>query len=192
MAAITLLNPNIEKKGKRVISLETFHRLYDNRQDDYKYEWHNGIVEKTPRTMNRSQLLIVQRLTRLFLQTLAFKQMGELEREVKMFLPKANRSRIADLAFLTEDGVKEQDDIRPNISEFVIEIISKNDKANDIQEKLEEYFADGVKVVWHIFPKLNLVEVYTSPDSVTICRGATICSAAPVLPDFEIAAQDIF
>ncbi len=192
MAAITLLNPNIEKKGKRVISLETFNRLYDNREDDYKYEWHNGIVEKTPRTMNRSQLLIVQRLTRLFLQTLAFKQMGELEREVKMFLPKANRSRIADLAFLTEDGVKEQDDIRPNISEFVIRIISKNDKANDIQEKLEEYFADGVKVVWRIFPKLNLVEVYTSPDSVTICRGATICSAAPVLPDFEIAAQDIF
>ena len=192
MTAITSLNPIIDKKGKREISLETFHKLYDNREDDYKYEWHNGIVEKTPRTMNRSQLLIVQRLTRLFLQTIAFKQMGELEREVKMFLPKANRTRVADLAFLTAEGVKEQDDIRPSLSEFVIEIISKNDKANDIQEKLEEYFADGVKVVWHIFPKMNLVEVYTSPDSVTICRGATICSAFPVLLDFEIAAQDIF
>ena len=194
MSAATTLNSNIDikQKGKRLISLDTFHRLYDNREDDYKYEWHNGIVEKTPRTMNRSQLLIVQKLTRLFLKTAAFKLMGELEREVKMFLPKANRSRVADLAYLTANQVGETDDIQPGISEFVIEIISKNDKAHDIQEKLEEYFADGIKVVWQIFPKLKLVEVYTSPDAVTICRGATVCSAAPVLLDFNIAAQDIF
>ena len=193
MSASTVLNIIEHKeKAKRLITLETFHRLYDNREDDYKYEWHNGIVEKKPRTMNRSQLFIVQKLTRLFLNTMAFQQQGELEREVKMFLPKANRTRVADVAYLTAEQVRETDDIRPGISDFVIEIISKNDKAHDVQEKLEEYFADGIKVVWHIYPKLNLVEVYTTPDNVKICRGAAICSAAPVLPDFNIAAQDIF
>lgn len=193
MSASTVLNTIEHKeKAKRLITLETFHRLYDNREDDYKYEWHNGIVEKNPRTMNRSQLFIVQKLTRLFLNTMAFQQQGELEREVKMFLPKANRTRVADVAYLTAEQVRETDDIRPGISDFVIEIISKNDKAHDVQEKLEEYFADGIKVVWHIYPKLNLVEVYTTPDNVKICRGAAICSAAPVLPDFNIAAQDIF
>ncbi len=183
---------NTKEKTKRLITLESFHNLYDNREDDYKYEWCNGIVEKTPRTMNRSQLLIVHNLSRLFLQTLAFKNQGELEREVKMFLPKANRSRVADLAYLTPTQIRETDDIRPGISEFVIEIISKNDKAHDIQEKLDEYFADGIKVVWHIYPKLKLVEVHTSPDTVRICRGTAICSAAPVLPDFNIEAQDLF
>ena len=193
MSASTVLNTIEHKeKAKRLITIETFHRLYDNREDDYKYEWHNGIVEKNPRTMNRSQLFIVQKLTRLFLNTMAFQQQGELEREVKMFLPKANRTRVADVAYLTAEQVRETDDIRPGISDFVIEIISKNDKAHDVQEKLEEYFADGIKVVWHIYPKLNLVEVYTTPDNVKICRGAAICSAAPVLPDFNIAAQDIF
>lgn len=193
MSASTVLNTIEHKeKAKRLITIETFHRLYDNREDDYKYEWHNGIVEKKPRTMNRSQLFIVQKLTRLFLNTMAFQQQGELEREVKMFLPKANRTRVADVAYLTAEQVRETDDIRPGISDFVIEIISKNDKAHDVQEKLEEYFADGIKVVWHIYPKLNLVEVYTTPDNVKICRGAAICSAAPVLPDFNIAAQDIF
>ena len=184
--------PTNKEKSKRLITLETFHQLYDNRADDYKYEWCNGIVEKTPRTMNRSQLFIVQNLSRLFLQTVAFKNRGELEREVKMFLPKANRSRVADLAYLTAAQVRETDDIRPGISEFVIEIISKNDKAEDVQEKRDEYFADGVKVVWQIYPKRKLVEVYTSPNDVMICRGATICSAAPVLLDFSIASQDLF
>jgi Uma2 family endonuclease len=180
------------EKAKRLITLETFHRLYDNREDDYKYEWHNGIVEKTPRTMNRSQFFIVQTLSRLFLQTQAFQQKGELEREVKMFLPKANRTRVADLAYLDAHQVRETDDIRPGISEFVIEIISKTDRAHDVQEKLDEYFADGIKVVWQIYPKLKLVEVYTAPDNVKICRATAICSAAPVLPDFNIMAQDIF
>lgn len=184
--------PVNKEKSKRLITLETFHQLYDNRADDYKYEWCNGIVEKTPRTMNRSQLFIVQNLSRLFLQTAAFKNRGELEREVKMFLPKANRSRVADLAYLTAAQVRETDDIRPGISEFVIEIISKNDKAEEVQEKRDEYFADGVKVVWQIYPKRKLVEVYTSPNDVAICRGAAICSAAPVLLDFNIASQDLF
>jgi Uma2 family endonuclease len=182
----------IKEKAKRLITLEAFHNLYDNREDDYKYEWCNGVVEKTPRTMNRSQLLIVHNLSRFFLQTAAFKNQGELEREVKMFLPKANRSRVADLAYLTPAQIRETDDIRPGISEFVIEIISKNDKAEDIQEKLNQYFANGIKVVWHIFPKLKFVEVYTSPDTIKICRGTAVCSAAPVLMDFNIAADDLF
>jgi Uma2 family endonuclease len=188
------INPifTVKKPTTRLISLERFHRLYEDREDDYLYEWNNGIVEKTPRTINRSQLEIVQILSRFFTSTEAYRKMGELEKEVKMFLPKANRSRVADLAYLTAEQVKEKEDLKPSVCEFVIEVISKNDRADDIEIKLDEYFADGVKVVWQIFPKLKKVEVYTSPESVTICRGATVCSAAPVLPDFNIKAEVIF
>ncbi len=191
MTAILTSTP-VVKKSPRFISLETFHRLYSNKEDDYCYEWNNGIVEKSPKSMNRSQLEIVQILSRLFATTLAYRQMGELEKEVKMFLPKANRTRVADLAYLTAAQVKEKDDITPSVSEFVIEVISKTDRADDIDAKVDEYFADGVKVVWQIFPKLEKVKVYTSPISVTICRGKTLCTAAPVLPDFSIKAEDIF
>ena len=188
------VNPNfpVKKSTTRLISLETFHRLYDDREDDYRYEWHNGTVEKTPRTMNRSQLEISQILSRFFATTEAYRKMGELEKEVKMFLPKANRTRIADLAYLTAEQVKEKNDVTPSICEFVIEVISKTDRADDIDFKIDEYFADGVKVVWQIFPKLKKVEVYTSPESVTICRGNTICSALPVLADFNIKAESLF
>jgi Uma2 family endonuclease len=195
MTATAIQTMPLEKqvKPKRQITLEAFHRQYADREDGYRYEWNNGIVEKTPRfTMQRSQIRIAQILTRAFMHTFAYKAMGELAWEVPMFLPKANRNRIADLAYLTEAQVKEQDDLHSSVSSFVIEVISKNDTADDIQLKLEQYFADGVQVVWQIFPKLKSVHVFTSPVDVKICRGAAICSASPALPDFEIAAQDVF
>ena len=40
--------------------------------------------------------------------------------------------------------------------------------------------------------KAKEFEYAKSPEDVKICRSATICSAAPALPDFNIAAQDIF
>ena len=180
------------EKPKKLITLDAFTRLYTDRSDGYRYQWNNGIVEKIPRNMNRSQLNLAWNLTRLFSNTLAYKGRGALAWEVAMFLPTANRNRIADLAYLTEEQLKEQDDKTPSVSPFVIEIISKNDTAYELDEKLGQYFDNGVQVVWQIFPKSKTVNVYTSPESVKICRETTICSAFPVLADFDIAAADIF
>lgn len=40
------------------ISWETFQEEYLSREDNFKYEWVNGQVEKTERSMNRSWLFI--------------------------------------------------------------------------------------------------------------------------------------
>ena len=179
-------------KTQRLISLETFRRLYDDRKDDFKYEWNNGLVEKTPRSINRNLYWLVSRLTRLFIQTAAYRQNGEIFTTIEMFMPISNRTRKPDLAFLTDKQIVDTANNGEFVSAFVIEIISKSDNINRVGKKLDEYFTDGVQVVWHIFPLLEKVEVYTSPTDVTICRGATVCSAAPVLPDFDISAADLF
>jgi hypothetical protein len=41
-------------------------------------------------------------------------------------------------------------------------------------------------------PENEAVHVYTSGKNVKICTESDICSAAPVLPSFEISALDIF
>ena len=196
MSAATLLleQPHIATmpKPKKLISLEHFRRLYEDRKDGYKYEWNNGIVEKTPRTMNKNQQGIVRRLFRLFLTTTAHKEMSELLCEVEMFMPTINRTRIPDMLLMTDKQINEAERDIDFVSEFVIEIASKNDKAEDILDKIKVYFENGVKVVWEIYPKAQIVEVYTSVDDMKFCRGNAICSAAPVLPDFEISAKDLF
>jgi Uma2 family endonuclease len=173
------------------ISLAAFQRKYLSRKDNFKYEWVNGIVEKTPRTMNRNQTLIIQRLQRLFLTTKAHRDMSELVAELDMFLPTANRTRRADFGVLTAKQVAASvnDDMSP--AHFVIEIISKNDQINEVGQKLIEYFNNGVEVVWVIFPTLKKVEIYRSLRDVTVCYDADICSAAPVLPDFQISVDNL-
>jgi Uma2 family endonuclease len=122
-------------------------------------------------------LKLIRTLNRLFLKTNAHQVGGELIQE-------------NDLVFFSAEDIEKSDEIKP-IPAFVIILISENDKVSDIQEKISEYFKAGVggvplKVVWLVFPEEKSVHVYTSRRDVKICIENDICSAAPVLPDFEI------
>lgn len=177
---------------KRLIPLEKFLERYTNREDPFKYEWNNGIIEKSPRTMNRDQLLLLQKLMRLFARTKAYTQMGEFICEVDMFMATENRTRRADIAYLTAEQMKSSRDGELSVCPFVIEVISKNDQINEVGQKIREYFENGVQVVWTVFPRLQKVEVYRSVRDVTICFDDDVCSATPVLPDFEISVRELF
>lgn len=176
----------------RTVALDVFLARYTNREDPFKYEWNNGVVEKKARTMNREQFLIVQKLLRLFASTNAYTNMGELLLEVDMFLPQQRRTRRADMAYLSGAQMRASRDGAATVCSFVVEIISKNDQIYELEDKKIEYFANGVEVLWIIFPKAKKVEVYRSLKAVQICLEGDICSAAPVLADFEIAAGEIF
>jgi Uma2 family endonuclease len=178
--------------SKRLVSLESFLVRYTNREDPYKYEWNNGVVEKKPRTMNRDQLKILQNLMRLFVRTKAYADMGELLSEVDMLMQTDNRTRRPDIVYMTGAQMLSSRDGELSVCPFVAEVISKNDQINEVEEKLAEYFDNGVQVVWVIFPKLKQVKVYRSVRDITVRFGDDICSAAPVLQDFEISVNDIF
>jgi len=173
-----------------LISLESFLIEFSNMEDGYKYEWNHGIVEKT-KAMNQEQTTIYLLLNRLFCQTQAFKEMGGLTAETDMMTTE-NQLRRPDIAFFSGQQIEQMKKGNNQIAEWVAEIISESDNINRVEKKLDEYFAAGVKVVWHIFPATKKVYVYTGPDEVTICMGKTICSGTPVLPDFEVSAATLF
>ena len=119
-------------------------------------------------------------MNRLFLKTNAHQVGGELIQE-------------NDLVFFSAEDIEKSDEIKP-IPAFVIILISENDKVGDIQEKISEYFKAGaggvpLKVIWLVFPEEKSVHVYTSRRDVKICIENDICSAAPVLPEFEIGVD---
>ena len=185
-------NTAAKAASKRLVSLESFLKRYTNREDPYKYEWNSGVVEKKPRTMNRDQLFIYQNLLKLFVRLNAFSSGAALICEVDMLMHSENRTRRADIAYLTSEQMGASRDGELSVCAFVAEVISKNDQINEVEEKLQEYFDNGVQVVWVIFPKLKQVKVYHSVRDITVRFGDDLCSAAPVLPDFEITVNEIF
>jgi Uma2 family endonuclease len=182
----------VKRAAKRLVPLERFLLRYTNREDPYKYEWNKGVVEKKSRTMNRDQLFILQNMLDHFYKTKAFSKRGVLMCEIDMYLPGADRTRRADIAYLSGEQMKASRDGNPSVCTFVAEIVSKNDQINELEEKLEQYFENGVQVVWVIFPKLKKVHVLRSVRDVTVCLENDVCSAAPALDDFKITVQEVF
>jgi Uma2 family endonuclease len=158
-------------------------------EDGFKYEWNDGELIKFV-GMNKTQFYIFGVLNRFFISK-NYWQQGTLiaEQDVQISGIQMRRPDVAYFSIEQENLMKQGE---YEIPEFVIEIISGNDKANKVEEKTIEYFKAGVKVVWLIYPDNKTVQVYTSLKQAQICTDDDICSAKPVLPDFEIKVSEIF
>ncbi len=181
---------NTPTKKPRKISLATFLERYSNMEDGFKYEYNQGIIEKT-KTMNQDQALIEDALLRAFITTQFFKEGGAIffEKDIKTSLEHLRRP---DVAIFTAKQTRVMSNDNMQIPVWVAEVISESDNINRVNKKLDEYFNAGVKVVWHIFPENKTVYVYTAADEVQICRGEKMCSGSPAIPDFGITAKHIF
>jgi Uma2 family endonuclease len=170
-------------------TLEEFLNWDSN--DGFKYEWNDGEVIRFT-GMKRKHLLLMRRLNRLFLKTNAHKAGGEIVHEQDVMLTGIQLRR-PDLAYFSNEQISNSISSEEEpVPEFTIEVISSFDQINEVKKKILEYFKNGVKVVWLIFPEYQMVEVYTSPRHVTICMENDICSAKPVLDDYEFSVNELF
>ena len=170
----------------RKISWAEFQKKYLSREDNFKYEWVDGVVEKTPRTMDRKQFFIVLRL-QTFLNSL--NRDGIFIAEGDNFF--AGNHRRPDIAYYTHEEIRlAQEDKNEAIPQFVIEVISTNDQMNKVVKKMKNYREAAVPIIWHIFPNQNEIHVYKGKH-MTICVGDDICSAEPVIQGFKISVNDV-
>lgn len=154
--------------------------------DGFKYEWNDGeIIQFTGK--KKQQYIIYDTLNYLFFKT-GYIEQGSLVAEQDIELSGIQMRR-PDICYLRCEQARQGRQGLEMIPAFAIEIISTNDQINQMEKKLTEYFKAGVQVVWTINPQEALVSVYTSRREVKICLGSDICSAAPVLPDFEISVD---
>ena len=159
--------------------------------DGFKYEWNDGEVIGFEK-IKKKHLVIIRRMQQLFFHTVSFSKGGAFIMEQDVMLTGIQMSR-PDLAFFSGQQIDNSTDPDTEpIPEFIIEVVSPTDDAIKVEEKLAEYFKSNVKVVWHVFPENEVVYVYTSRKQVTICTDNDVCSASPVLPDFEITVNDLF
>ncbi|MBX3063515.1 MAG: Uma2 family endonuclease [Anaerolineae bacterium] len=76
--------------------------------------------------------------------------------------------------------------------ELVVEVISPNDSAKDVEAKVLEWLEFGVAMVLLAYPGTQRIHVYTAPEEVKIYKRTDTISGGDVLPGLEIKVQDIF
>ena len=70
--------------------------------------------------------------------------------------------------------------------------MSPSDAWSDVHEKLAEYFAVGVNVIWVVDPQLEQIHIFRALDDVTLLTKQDELSGGGVLPGFQVALTEIF
>ncbi|MFN4146630.1 MAG: Uma2 family endonuclease [Runella sp.] len=168
-------------------TLEEFINWSSN--DGFKYEWNDGQIIKFEGMKNK-HLYLISILYDFFDKTKAKVQRGKLlcEQDIQL---SGIQLRRPDLAYFSWEQILKSKE-EEQIPQFVIEVISTNDQIIEVKHKLIEYFKNGIKVVWLIYPDEKMVEVYTSIKNITVCTDDDVCSAHPVLDDFEVPVSQLW
>lgn len=74
----------------------------------------------------------------------------------------------------------------PLAPDFVIELRSASDDLKPLQQKMQEYLENGVRLGWLIDPQKRRVEIYRSGQAVESVSMPASLSGEDVLPGFEL------
>lgn len=120
---------------------------------------------------------------------------GEIypEQSFQCFPEDSDLIRRPDIAFITSDrlaGVEEQGHVTV-APDLAIEVVSPNDKIYELDEKLEDYWSAGVKIVWVVNPKFRWIRVHLPDRSVVELHEADTLTGGAVLPEFSTLVREL-
>ncbi len=76
--------------------------------------------------------------------------------------------------------------------DLVAEVISPNDKYEEVDEKIEEYLRAGVRLVWIISPQNHTIRVYRANGSSHSLRENDELDGEDVVQGFRCPVRDLF
>ncbi len=105
--------------------------------------------------------------------------------------------RAPDIAFIRRDRLTRDELAKgyvPFAPDLAVEIVSPNDSAADLVEKVQEYLHFGAQLVWLVEPRTRTVTVYRPDGSAQVLRataGDTL-SGENVIPGISLPVAEVF
>ena len=162
--------------------------------EDRLYELIDGVlVEKT---VGYYESYLALLLGRLLGNHVAQKCLGILAGPDGMMRLAPGLVRIPDLSFISWDRLPERKVPREPISDLApdlaVEVISKSNTPEEMRQKLLDYFAAGVRLVWYVYPEPREVHVFTTPEQSTVFSEDQTLDGGDVLPGFRLSLREYF
>ena len=165
--------------------------------DDILYEIVENQIRELP-PMGVREVHLASTLFRVLSSFAWDHGLGQIESEMLFLLiPRTNLQCRPDLALVSFDRWPRGRpvpkgpawEVVPNLA---IEIVSPKNLANEVMQKIEDYFLAGVQRVWVIYPEISKVYDYDSPTSVQILTPDQTLEGRAVLPGWQIRLSEIF
>jgi Uma2 family endonuclease len=78
------------------------------------------------------------------------------------------------------------------VPDLAVEVISRTNGAEQVAEKIEEYFRSGARQVWVVYPGTRKIYLYDTPTSVKILQVGDDLDGGSVLPGFRLPLENLF
>ena len=113
----------------------------------------------------------------------------------RLFPDRPNLVRFPDGSFVRRGRLP--DEKRPSghvpfAPDLALEVVSPNDEACDLMEKIEEYIGAGVPLIWVVYPRTKRVLVFRTSGQVTRLTETDTLQGEDVLPGFSCPVADLF
>lgn len=103
--------------------------------------------------------------------------------------------RLPDVAFVSWGRYrksKHRGELPTIAPDLAVEILSRSNTKREMERKLAEYFAAGVRLAWIVDPRRREVRVHTSPADPVVLTAADVLDGGDVLPGFQLPLAEWF
>jgi Uma2 family endonuclease len=100
-----------------------------------------------------------------------------------------------DVALFSLEVLQQQTDqtrLVRGVPILAVEILSPNDKHDEIREKIMEYRRTGVKLIWEVDPDFQTIRVHRQAQEPVMFNRSQTLTGDEALPGFEVAVADLF
>ncbi|MEB3122558.1 MAG: Uma2 family endonuclease [Snowella sp.] len=118
-------------------------------------------------------------------------KLGKVFSSSTIFTLPNGAKRSPDVAWIAKERwdalpLEEQEKFAKICPDFVIELRSRTDSLTQLQAKMEEYLANGVRLGWLIDPMSQQVAIYRPNQAVEIISLPTTLSGEDTLPELTL------
>jgi Uma2 family endonuclease len=168
------------------------NRLNDH--EDRLYELVDGIL--VMKTLGLEESIIAGDIVTLLNNFVKPRGLGRVAGEAGTIQLEIGLVRIPDVSFFSmgrlPGGAIPAEPIPLLVPDLAVEVISRSNTRKEMDEKLQEYFEKGVRLVWFVRPRTRVVDVYTAPDRFTRLTASMRLDGGDVLPGFSVQVGELF
>jgi Uma2 family endonuclease len=112
----------------------------------------------------------------------------------RLWPARPNHLRKPDVSFVSSAALgpgplpKGWSQIRPDL---VVEVVSPNDEADELERKLADYREAGIPLIWVIYPGTRAAQVLTPTTRFDVFPSGTL-DGGDVLPGFALSLEELF
>jgi Uma2 family endonuclease len=159
-------------------------------------EYVNGqLVEKPSSRKSSATAVHIMWVLQRYAKSTALIEVFDSSLGYQCFPKESSRFRKPDVSAIQREhlaGLDPDTDLMPIPADLAVEVISPRDTAYDVEERVEEYLANGFNLVWVVDPNTKTVIIHRRDGSVAKLHENDQITGESVLRGFTCRVAEFF